>query len=60
MLLRLAIHQDSDSVYGISIPDLPSCFSYGESIEMARYNARLAVIGSAIQCNGRIAGACRV
>lgn len=44
MLLAVAIHKDRDSAYGVSIPDVPGCFSYGDTIEMALSNARQAVM----------------
>ena len=40
----VVIHKDSDSDYGISIPDLPGCFSAGETIEEALENAKEAIL----------------
>jgi len=35
MKYPIVIHKDSDSDYGVSIPDLPGCFSAGSTIEEA-------------------------
>jgi predicted RNase H-like HicB family nuclease len=43
MELPLAIHKDKDSVYGVTIPDVPGCFSWGDTIDEAIRNAREAV-----------------
>ena len=43
MELPLAIHKDPDSVYGVTIPDVPGCYSFGDSIDEAIKNAREAV-----------------
>lgn len=45
MELPLAIHKDQDSVYGVSIPDVPGCYSWGDSIDEAIKNAKVAVHG---------------
>jgi len=37
------IHKDENSDYGVSFPDLPGCFSAGETIEEALANAQEAV-----------------
>lgn len=42
MFIPAALHKDSHSVYGVTIPDLPGCFSYGDTIEEAITNARSA------------------
>lgn len=39
MLIPAAIHKDKHSVYGVTVPDLPGCFSYGETMEEAVKNA---------------------
>ena len=44
MRYPVLIHKDSDSDYGVTVPDLPGCFSAGESIEEA-----LAMAGEAIE-----------
>ena len=35
MYVAVVIHKDKDSDYGVSVPDLPGCFSAGDSIEDA-------------------------
>lgn len=42
----VVIHKDIDSDYGVSVPDLPGCFSAGDSVD----NALNAVI-EAIECH---------
>ena len=37
------IHKDTHSDYGVSVPDLPGCFSAGETIEEAVAMAREAI-----------------
>ena len=44
MKFPIAIHRDPKSDYGVTIPDLPGCFSAGTSIEEALRNAEEAVI----------------
>ncbi len=39
------IHKDPDSVYGVSFPDLPECYSAGNSLEEATQNAVEALSG---------------
>lgn len=43
MEIPVAIHKDQNSVYGVSVPDLPGCFSWGDSIEDAMKNVREAI-----------------
>jgi predicted RNase H-like HicB family nuclease len=33
------IHKDPDSAYGVSFPDLPGCYSAGDTLEEATRNA---------------------
>lgn len=40
----IAIHKDKDSDYGVTVPDLPGCFSAGSSMEEAIENAREAIL----------------
>lgn len=42
----VVIHKDSDSDYGVTVPDLLGCFSAGETIEEA-----LVSVGEAIECH---------
>ena len=39
----IAIHKDSNSDYGVIVPDLPGCFSAGSTIDEALLMAREAV-----------------
>ena len=44
MLIPVAIHKDTDSLYGVTVPDIPGCFSAGETIEEALSNTREAIV----------------
>lgn len=35
MKYPVAIHKDADSCFGVSVPDIPGCFSAGDTIEEA-------------------------
>lgn len=43
MEFPIAIHKDDGSVYGVTVPDVPGCHSYGDTIEDAIRNAREAI-----------------
>ncbi|OBU84525.1 type II toxin-antitoxin system HicB family antitoxin [Chromobacterium subtsugae] len=44
MLFPIAIEPgDADHAYGVTVPDLPGCFSAGDSIDEAIRNAREAI-----------------
>lgn len=43
MKYPVAIHKDPDSCFGISVPDLPGCFSAGETVDEALNNAQEAI-----------------
>jgi predicted RNase H-like HicB family nuclease len=43
MDIPVAIHKDQDSVYGVVVPGVPGCFSWGASIDDALLNAREAI-----------------
>lgn len=43
MQYPIFIHKDEDSDYGVIVPDLPGCFSAGETIEKAIINAHEAI-----------------
>ena len=43
MKLPVAIHKDEGSVFGVTVPDVPGCFSYGESVEEALQNVEEAL-----------------
>jgi predicted RNase H-like HicB family nuclease len=49
MKYPVVIHKDADSDYGVTVPDLPGCFSAGtsfeEALEMAREAAELHLEG---------------
>jgi predicted RNase H-like HicB family nuclease len=38
MLFPVVIHKDADSDYGVTIPDMPGCFTAGSTIEEAVSN----------------------
>ena len=42
MFIPVALHKDEHSVYGATVPDLPGCFSYGDTVEEALANAKEA------------------
>ncbi|NVZ10322.1 type II toxin-antitoxin system HicB family antitoxin [Allochromatium humboldtianum] len=43
MRLALALHTDDGVTYGVTVPDLPGCFSAGESLDQAIENAYEAI-----------------
>ena len=43
MLYPIAIHKDAKSDYGVTVPDLPGCFSAGSTIDEAIRMAREAI-----------------
>ena len=45
MRYAVVIHKDPDSSYGVSVPDLPGCFSGGDTLEEAFEQAREAIVG---------------
>lgn len=46
MRYPVVIHKDPDSDYGVTVPDLPGCFSAGETVEDA-----LGQVVEAIECH---------
>ena len=44
MKYPVLIHKDPDSDYGVTIPDLPGCFSAGTTVEEALENTQEAVL----------------
>lgn len=40
----VVIHKDKDSDYGVTVPDMPGCFSAGSTMEEALDNAREAIL----------------
>lgn len=43
MRFPVVIHKEAQSDYGVTVPDLPGCFSAGASIDEALTNAREAI-----------------
>jgi predicted RNase H-like HicB family nuclease len=43
MNFPVVIHKDSDSAYGVTVPDLPGCFSAGDTLDEALENAKEAI-----------------
>jgi predicted RNase H-like HicB family nuclease len=43
MFFPAALHKDPDTSYGVTIPDLPGCFSWGDTIDEAIANATEAI-----------------
>ena len=43
MRYAVVLHKDKGSVYGVTVPDLPGCFSAGDTIDEALENARAAI-----------------
>ena len=43
MLFALVIHQEGDSAYGVTAPDMPGCFSAGDTLEEALENTKEAI-----------------
>lgn len=46
MRYPVVIHKDPDSDYGVTVPDLPGCFSAGETMDEA-----LTAVTEAIECH---------
>ena len=43
MRYPLAIHKDEKSCYGVTVPDIPGCFSAGETLDEAVENVHEAI-----------------
>jgi predicted RNase H-like HicB family nuclease len=43
MQYAIVIHKDADSDYGVTVPDLPGCFSAGSTLDEALAMAREAI-----------------
>jgi predicted RNase H-like HicB family nuclease len=43
MRYPIYIHKDPDSAYGVTVPDVPGCFSAGDTMEEAILNATEAI-----------------
>ena len=45
MRYAVVIHKDPGSSYGVTVPDLPGCFSGGDTLDEAFDNARAGILG---------------
>ena len=45
MRFPAVVHKDEGSSYGVTIPDLPGCFSGGDTLDEALTNAQEAITG---------------
>ena len=45
MRYPIVIHKDEGSSYGVTVPDLPGCFSGGDTLDEAFDMAREAIVG---------------
>lgn len=45
MEFPIAIHKDDGSVYGVTVPDIPGCHSWGDTINEAIRNTKDAIYG---------------
>ena len=43
MIYPVVIHKDANSAYGVTVPDLPGCFSAGSTLDEALAHAREAI-----------------
>lgn len=43
MEMPIAIQRDTNSVYGVIVPDVPGCYSWGDTIDDAIKNAKEAI-----------------
>lgn len=43
MQFPIAIHKDTNSVYGVTVPDIEGCFSWGNTLDDAICNAKEAI-----------------
>ena len=43
MQYPIFIHKDEDSIYGVIVPDLPGCYSSGDTVEEAIQNSHEAI-----------------
>ena len=44
MRYPIILHTDDNQQFGVTVPDLPGCFSQGDSVENAINNAREAIL----------------
>lgn len=45
MFIPVVIHKDEGSVFGVTVPDIPGCHSWGDTMEQALENTRDAIYG---------------
>lgn len=45
MIYPVAVHKDDNSEYGVTVPDIPGCFSAGATISEALREVKEAIIG---------------
>lgn len=45
MDIPVVLHKDDGSVYGVTVPDIPGCHSYGDTIDEAMHNVKEAIYG---------------
>ena len=45
MKFPVAIHKDEGSVYGVTVPDIPGCHSWGDTLDEALNNTEQAIVG---------------
>ena len=43
MQFPIAIHKDDGTSYGVTVPDVPGCHSFGDTIDEAIQNAKEAI-----------------
>ncbi|MCI0519282.1 MAG: type II toxin-antitoxin system HicB family antitoxin [Chloroflexi bacterium] len=46
MRYPVVVHKDPDSIYGVTVPDLPGCFSAGDTLDEA-----IQEVVEAIECH---------
>ena len=44
MFLYIAINRDRNTGYGVTVPSLPGCFSYGDTLEKAIEESKQAIL----------------
>lgn len=45
MLLPIAIHKTNATSYGVTVPDISGCHSFGDTIDEAILNTKEAIVG---------------
>ncbi len=43
MRYPVVLHKDSESIYGVTVPDVPGCFSAGDTVDEALLNTSEAI-----------------